>query len=144
MDSETLNKIYIGLDTYKFLQQDVITYIKRINNISLDKNNIFFMDILFVYIDKIYDINQFKRLISANNILSLSNTNPDEEVSLFILPIFNDSLLDDYINMIISNKNERNFITYLEFINFKKVPMYLFDDEFLIKNNINIGSNCSF
>lgn len=140
MDNELLNRVCIDMELNNYLSNDIKSYIKNLNNFNINKNNIFFMDIIFVYVNKMYDMIQFKRLIS-NNILALSSTQVDNTIALFIIPVFNENLIDDYINILIKDIKERNFITYYEFLNFKNIPMYLFDEEFLIKYNINIGSN---
>lgn len=140
MEEELLTLAYNNLHNCQLLPEDVIQYIKNLNQINFEKIHTFFIDILFIHINKIYNLHQFKKLTS-NNILYLSNTEIDNNISLFIIPVIDEMFLDNYINILLKNIKKKKCITYYEFINFKSIPMYLLDTEFLIKHNINIGSN---
>lgn len=138
MENTIFNKSYLLLENKNLLTNDAFDYLKSSNDYNLKKDNVFFKDIIFINITRFYDKEQLIHVLK-NNILSLTNTKTNKDISFYIIPVT--TSLDDYIEMILPIIENKNYITYLEFINFETIPKYLFDIELLLKYNINIGSN---
>lgn len=138
---EVLNQVYNNVNK---IDEEGLTYIKNLNMINMKKNftNGYFINIVFLNITKYTNKEILKHYLSKNlasfGELDIIN---DNNVLYFIILVVEDVYLEDYINILHTNIEPNNYIIYYEFLNFKNIPYYLFPEEFLIKNNINIVSN---
>lgn len=139
MESKILNKSYLLLENKNLISEEALEYLKSSNNYNLKKSNVFFNDIMFIHITEFCDKDHLLYKCK-NNILNLSNTKINKDIALYLVPVVDNSL-DDFIEELLHILELQNSVNYLEFIDFHKIPKYLFDIEILLKYNINLGSN---
>lgn len=138
---EVLNKVYNNLNK---VDEEAISYIKNLNMVNMKKNftNGYFINVVFINIIK-YTNKDILKYYLSKNLASIGKFDifNDNNILYFVILVVEDIYLEDYINILHTNIEPNNFIIYYEFLNFKKIPYYLFPEEFLIKNNINLVSN---
>lgn len=138
---EVLNKVYNNLNK---VDDEAISYIKNLNMVNMKKNftNGYFINVVFINIIK-YTNKDILKYYLSKSLASIGKFNifNDNNILYFVILVVEDIYLEDYINILHTNIEPKNFVIYYEFLNFKKIPYYLFPEEFLIKNNINLVSN---
>lgn len=138
---EVLNKVYNNLNK---VDDEAISYIKNLNMVNMKKNftNGYFINVVFINIIK-YTNKDILKYYLSKSLASIGKFNifNDNNILYFVILVVEDIYLEDYINILHTNIEPNNYIIYYEFLNFKNIPYYLFPEEFLIKNNINLVSN---
>lgn len=138
---EILDQVYNNLEK---TNEDVISYIKNLNMINMKKefSQGYFINVVFLNNCKYTNKEMLEKYLSKSlSSIGQFDIIKNNDILYFIILVIDDTYLEDYINILHNNIEPNNYITYYEFINFKNIPYYLFPEEFLIKNNINIVAN---